>query len=305
MHREYHPDRMGLGPPSHADHHHEHDHDHAAELRTLIATTVVVGLLLAADQVLAFGAPESRWPFGVSLALVAAVIGGGPGWGLPRRLAAACSRAHRGRSSRWRSRCVAAALLEVMVFRREAEVVNFITLLIGECLEAFTFGRAQKAIQALLEYRPKTARVVREGQEVEVAADSVAVGDLLVVRPGERIAADGTVSAGRSAVDQAILTGESLPVDKGEGDPVSAGTINQFGRLEIRVEKVGAQTMMGRVIRLLADQAQRRPLERTADRYAARFLPAVLTARGPRLLCWPTPPGSGAGSAAGRGRRST
>ena len=96
-----------------------------------------------------------------------------------------------------------------------AEVV-FIAL-VGECLEAFTFERAQRAIQKLLEYRPRTARVLRDGQEVEIAADAAAVGDVLVVRPGERIAADGAVVRGRSAVDQAVLTGESLPVDKGEG----------------------------------------------------------------------------------------
>ncbi|MDR3635620.1 MAG: HAD-IC family P-type ATPase, partial [Isosphaeraceae bacterium] len=277
MHREYNPDQMGLGPPVHGEHHHHdrghaHEHDHAAELRTLVAATVVVGLLLAADQVLAFTAPESRRPFGVSLALLAAVIGGGR---VVFLALAALFDGRIGADIALAVACVAAALLgEYFV---AAEVV-FIAL-VGECLEAFTFGRAQRAIQALLEYRPRTARVLREGQEVEVGAEAVAVGDVLVVRPGERIAADGTVSAGRSAVDQAILTGESLPVDKGEGDTVSAGTINQFGRLEVRVERVGAQTTMGRVIRLLADaQKHKAPLERTADAYARRFLPAVLTA---------------------------
>ena len=105
------------------------------------------------------------------------------------------------------------------------------------------------------------------------------MGDSLVVRPGERIAADGAVVAGRSAVDQSTLTGESLPVDKGPGDPVYTGTINAFGRLEIRAEKVGAETTLGQVIRLLAEAQRRKsPLERTADRYARLFLPAVLTA---------------------------
>ncbi len=274
MHREYHPDQMGLGPPSHGDHHHDdhHDHDHAAELRTLIATTVVVGLLLAADQFLAFTMPASRYPFGISLALLAAVIGGGR---IVFLALAALFEGRIGADIALAVACVAAALLREYFVA--AEVV-FIAL-VGECLEAFTFGRAQRAIQKLLEYRPRTARVLRDGEEVEIPAEGVAVGDFLVVRPGERIAADGTVSAGRSAVDQAILTGESLPVDKGEGDPVSAGTINQFGRLEVRVEKVGAQTTMGRVIRLLTDaQKQKAPLERTADRYARLFLPAVLTA---------------------------
>ena len=114
----------------------------------------------------------------------------------------------------------------------------------------------------------------------------------MVVRPGERIAADGVVVRGRSAVDQAVLTGESLPVDKGEGDPVYTGTFNQFGRLEVRAEKVGNETTLGQVIRLLAEaQSQRSPLERTADRYARLFLPAVLT-RGPARLPGDQRPGA-------------
>ncbi|MGE3819657.1 MAG: cation-translocating P-type ATPase family protein, partial [Isosphaeraceae bacterium] len=158
-----------------------------------------------------------------------------------------------------------------------AEVV-FIAL-VGECLEALTFERARRAIQKLLEFRPRTARVLRDGEEVEIPADTLVTGDVLIVRPGERIAADGTVRAGRSAVDQSILTGESLPIDKGEGDPVFTGTFNQFGRLEFIAEKVGAATTLGQVITLLAEaQKNRSPLERTADRYARNFLPAVLIA---------------------------
>ena len=151
--------------------------------------------------------------------------------------------------------------------------------LVGECLEALAFDRAQRAIHKLLDLRPRIARVVRDGQEVEIPADGVAVGDVLVVRPGERIAADGTVSVGRSAVDQAVLTGEGMPVDKGPGDPVYTGTVNQFGRLEFRAEKVGTETTLGQVIRLLNEAQKRKaPLERAADRYARLFLPAVLTA---------------------------
>ena len=263
-------------PADHDHHHHHHDHHHDhdpnAERRQLVAATAVVGLLLAADQVLAAWGSVDRYPFGVSLALLAAVIGGGR---VVYLALAALIEGRIGADIALAIACVAAALLgEYFV---AAEVV-FIAL-VGECLEALTFDRAQRAIQKLLEFRPRTARVLRDGHEVEVAAEALAVGDVLVVRPGERIAADGTVVDGRSAVDQAVLTGESLPVDKGEGDPVYTGTYNQFGRLEVRAEKVGQETTLGQVIRLMARaQAHRSPLERAADRYARLFLPAVLTA---------------------------
>jgi len=281
LHREYQPAQMAFGhthpgdhdPRGHGQRPGEHSHaDHRAELRWLIATTALVGLLLAADLVLAaLGSPYRR-PFGLSLALLAALIGGG------RVVYLALSALLEGRIGAdiaLAIACVAAGYLgEYFV---AAEVV-FIALL-GECLEAFTFERAQRAIQKLLEYRPRTARVIRDGEETEVEAELVEVGDLLVVRPGERIAADGLVTAGRSAVDQAVLTGESLPIDKGEGDPVYTGTVNQFGRLEVRAEKVGGETTLGQVIRLMAEaQARRSPLERAADRYARLFLPLVLSA---------------------------
>jgi P-type Cu+ transporter len=258
----------------HHHHHHDHHHDHDpnAERRQLVAATAVVGLLLAADQVLAAWGSVDRYPFGVSLALLAAVIGGGR---VVYLALAALIEGRIGADIALAIACVAAALLGEYFVAAE---VAFIAL-VGECLEALTFDRAQRAIQKLLEYRPRTARVLRDGQEVEVAAEVLAVGDVLVVRPGERIAADGTVVGGRSAVDQAVLTGESLPIDKGEGDLVYSGTYNQFGRLEVRAEKVGQETTLGQVIRLMARaQAQRSPLERTADRYARLFLPAVLTA---------------------------
>src|SRR5947209_9365460 len=279
MHREFNPAQMAFGHAHAPDHHHHHgpgrpepEHDHEAELRTLVATTLVVGLLLAADLVLGAWGGADRRPFGIPLSLAAAVIGGGR---VVYLALAALLEGRIGADIALAVACVAAALLgEYFV---AAEVV-FIAL-VGECLEAFTFERAQRAIQKLLEYRPRTARVLRDGEEVEVAADALKVGEVVVVRPGERIAADGVVVRGRSAVDQAVLTGEGLPVDKGEGDPVYTGTFNQFGRLEVRAEKVGAETTLGQVIRLMAQaQSQRSPLERTADRYARYFLPAVLVA---------------------------
>jgi Cu+-exporting ATPase len=272
---------MGLGPvlgPGGHDqhehpHHHDHPpHDHEAEHRRLVVTTAIVGVLLLAHLVLtALGSPAAR-PFGVPLALLAAAIGGGR---VVYLALAALFEGRLGADIALAIACVAAALLgEYFV---AAEVV-FIAL-VGECLEAYAFGRARVAITGLLDLRPRRARVLRDGQEQEIAAEALAVGETLVVRPGERIPADGTVLRGRSSVDQSPLTGESLAVDKGPGDPAYTGTVNQFGRLEIRADRVGAQTTLGQVIRLLADaQARKSPLERTADRYARRFLPAVLTA---------------------------
>ena len=306
MHREYRPEQMRLGVPSpphgHDDHgpgHHHHgepahdhdrDHDPDAERRWLWAVTAVVGLLLVADVVLAaLGSPWQR-PFGVPLALAAAVIGGGR---VVYLALTALFEGSIGADIALAIACIAAACLgEYFV---AAEVV-FIAL-VGECLEALTFERAQRAIGRLLDFYPRTARVIRGDVEVEVPTEDVAVGDRVVVRPGERISVDGLVVRGRSAVDQAVLTGESMPVDKGEGDPVYTGTVNQFGRLEIRADKLGNETSLGQVIRLLADaQRHRSPLERTADRYARIFLPAVLSVaaivfvgtNGPALWRWVT-----------------
>jgi len=256
----------------HASGHEHHDHDPDAERRSLVVLTVVVGAFLVAH--VALGALDSpwQWPFGMPLVLIAALIGGGR---VVYLALAALFAGSIGADIALAIACVAAACLgEYFV---AAEVV-FIALL-GECLEALTFERAQRAIGSLLDIYPRTARALRGDIEIEIPSEKLAVGDLVVIRPGERISVDGSVVRGRSAVDQAVLTGESMPVDKGENDPVFTGTVNQFGRLEVRAEKVGAGTTLGQVIRLLADAHRHRsPLERRADRYARRFLPAVLGA---------------------------
>jgi Cu+-exporting ATPase len=307
LHREYRPEQMRLGPRisppdrgghahgargegghthdrdhghdhGHHDHHH-HDHGHRhhqdhhdpeAERRTLFAVTILVGLLLAGDLLIPLGFGPWRPPFGVPLALLAATIGGGR---VVYLALVALLEGSIGADIALAIACIAAALLgEYFV---AAEVV-FIAL-VGECLEAFTFHRAQRAMGKLLDFYPQRARVIRNQAETEIPTDDLVLDDIVIVRPGERIAVDGMVVQGRSAVDQAVLTGESMPVDKGEGDPVYTGTVNQFGRLEIRATKLGAETTFGQVVRLLSDaQRNRSPIERAADRYARLFLPIVL-----------------------------
>jgi Cu+-exporting ATPase len=156
-----------------------------------------------------------------------------------------------------------------------AEVV-FIGML-GECLEAITFDRTQRAVRRLVEVFPRRCWLLRDGQEVRVLTGEVKVGDRVVVKPGARMPVDGVVVDGRSALDVSALTGETMPVDKGTGDEVLAGALNQFGALTVEARRVGEQTVAGRVIELTARALKdKAPLERTADRLARYFLPVVL-----------------------------
>ncbi len=156
-----------------------------------------------------------------------------------------------------------------------AEVV-FIGM-VGECLEAFTFQRTQRAVRRLVELSPRQCLVLRDGREIIVPVEGLRAGEQVLVRPGKRVPVDGVVVAGRSAVDQSTLTGESLPVDRAPGDEVFAGTLNQFGALTVEVRRVAEHTVMGQVIELTARALKdKAPLERTADRLARYFLPVVL-----------------------------
>ena len=189
MHREFQPGMMAWGhrrddgghdhPHHHPVPHHHDEHDHAAEVRTLVAATVVTGLLLGLDVL--FGLMSSPWqsPLGVRLALLAAVVGGG------RVVYLALAALLEGRIGADIALAVATLAAGFLGEYFVAAEVVFIAL-VGECLEAFTFARAQRSIQKVLEFRPRTARLLRDGAEVEVAADAVAVGDVVVVRPGGR-----------------------------------------------------------------------------------------------------------------------
>jgi Cu+-exporting ATPase len=156
-----------------------------------------------------------------------------------------------------------------------AEVV-FIGM-VGECLEAFTFHRTQRAIRGLVEVCPRLCLVLRDGQEIKTRVEDARAGERVLVRPGKRVPVDGLVAEGRSAVDQSALTGESLPVDKGAGDEVFAGTLNQHGALIVEVRRVAEHTVVGRVLQMTARALRDKAgIERTADRLARYFLPIVL-----------------------------
>jgi len=160
----------------------------------------------------------------------------------------------------------------------EAAAVITVLVLLGQVLELGARERTSGAIRALLNLAPKTARRLRDdGNDEEIPLDRVAVGDRLRVRPGEKVPVDAVVEDGRTAIDESMVTGESMPVTKAAGDHVIGGTLNRSGQLVLRAEKVGHDTMLARIVRMVADaQRSRAPIQRLADRVAGWFVPAVL-----------------------------
>ena len=176
--------------------------------------------------------------------------------------------------------CIAAvAALTVGEYLVAAEAM-FI-MLVGEGLEAYAAGRTEAAIHKFVERLPRRARVLRDGEEMEISVEELAPGDLVVVRAGERISADGLIEAGQSSVDESPITGESVPRDKAEGDEVYSGTLNGHGLLHIRVTHASEDSTLARVAHMVQQARTRKaPVVRQADRYARYFLPALLLAAG-------------------------
>jgi len=176
--------------------------------------------------------------------------------------------------------CIAAvAALSVGEYLAAAEAM-FI-MLVGEGLEAYAAGRTEAAIHKFVEQLPRRARVLRDGEEAEVAVEDLIPGDTIIVRAGERISADGIVESGQSSVDESPITGESLPRDKTDGDDVYSGTLNGHGLLYIRVTHAAEDSTLARVVHLVEDAKTRRaPVVRQADYYARYFLPVLLLAAG-------------------------
>ncbi len=160
-------------------------------------------------------------------------------------------------------------------FDTGALIITLIKL--GKLLEAKAKGETSTAIKELMGLRPKTARVVRDGAEVDIPIDQVDVDDMVLVRPGERIPVDGVVVEGRSAVDESMLTGESMPVEKASGDEVVGATINKEGALRFRATKVGAETALAQIVRLVQEaQGSKAPIQRLADQVSAVFVPTII-----------------------------
>ena len=170
-------------------------------------------------------------------------------------------------------------------FESAAMILTLIT--VGKMLEAHSKGKTTDALKSLMKLAPKTATLVRDGQEVTVAIDEVAKGDIFVVRPGENIPVDGVIIEGDSAINESALTGESIPVDKTVGDKVSAATVNQSGFLRCEATRVGEDTTLAQIIQMVSDAAATKaPIAKIADKVSGIFVPAVITIAVITIIVW-------------------
>ena len=160
-------------------------------------------------------------------------------------------------------------------------------VLTGRYLEHVSKGRASEAVRRLMDLQPRLAHVVRNNEEIEIPIEQIEVGDIFIIRPGEKIPVDGTVVAGRSSVDQSMITGESIPVEKNLGDEVVGATMNKTGMLKAQATKVGQDTTLAQIVRLVEEaQIGRAPIQKLADRVAAYFVPTVIVIALGSALLW-------------------
>ena len=172
---------------------------------------------------------------------------------------------------------MAAVMARMSEFYFESAAMILTLITVGKMLEAYSKGKTTNALKGLMKLAPKTATVLRDGREETISVDQVEVGDLFLVRPGENIPVDGVVVEGLSAVNEAALTGESLPVDKAPGDQVSSATLNQSGALTCRATRVGEDTTLSQIIQMVSDAAATKaPVAKLADRISGVFVPAVI-----------------------------
>ncbi|MBT3241328.1 MAG: copper-translocating P-type ATPase [Chloroflexi bacterium] len=170
-------------------------------------------------------------------------------------------------------------------FETAAVIITLIKL--GKLLEARAKGQTSEAIKKLMSLQAKTARIIRDGVELEVPSDEVKVGDIVIVKPGETIPVDGVVVEGRSSTDESMLTGESLPVEKGPGDAVIGATINKLGLLRFEATKVGKETALAQIVRLVEEaQGSKAPIQKLADQVSGIFVPIVLLIAASTFIAW-------------------
>jgi Cu+-exporting ATPase len=176
--------------------------------------------------------------------------------------------------------------LELAVYY-DASATIIALIILGKYLEAKAKGRTSDAIRRLLDLQARTARVLREGEEQDIPVEEVRVGDIVIVRPGEKIPVDGEISEGRSVVDESMLTGEPLPVEKGPGDEVTGATVNSTGSFRFRVTRVGSDTVLAQIIKLVEEaQGSKAPIQRMADKVASVFVPVVISIAAVTFLVW-------------------
>ena len=242
--------------------------------RGLFLLTALVAVLVAADVLLRWLGRTTWAPFGWNLVFLAALIGGA------RFIYHSVTELLEGRLGA--DLALALALVAALLLGESwvaAEVV--LIALIGESLEAITFRRSQRELRQLLALQPSVAHV-RRGEEIrDLALTEVVPGDVVILRPGERIPVDGRIISGRGAVDESSLTGEPIPAEKTPTSEVFAGTLNQLGSLDVEVTRVGQNAVLGQVLRIVADARRNKAsVERLVDRFAKYFLPAVLLLAG-------------------------
>jgi Cu+-exporting ATPase len=169
----------------------------------------------------------------------------------------------------------------------DTSAVIITLILLGKLLEMRSKGKTSEAIKKLIGLQPKLASVIRNGREIQISIEQVVLGDILVVRPGEKIPADGVVTEGFSSVDESMITGESLPVDKQKGDEVIGATINTTGSFKFLSKKIGKDTMLAQIIKLVGEaQGSKAPIQNLVDRIAAVFVPSVIGIAGVTFLIW-------------------
>jgi Cu+-exporting ATPase len=181
-----------------------------------------------------------------------------------------------------------------LYFETAAVIITLIVL--GKYLEARAKGQTSEAIRKLLGLQAKTARVVRDGQEMDLPVEEVVLGDLVIVRPGEKIPVDGVIFEGRTALDESMLTGESMPIEKGPGEEVIGATLNKMGLIKFEATRVGKETALAQIIQLVQDaQGSKAPIQRLADQVSSIFVPAVIAIAAITFLGWYflAPPPSG------------